>query len=146
MFNLLKDAYQKMEGVKGKKLIYTLLAVFLVFSIIGISIGYLMSFRLTKNEKIDVTEYRSGESTKSTKIEAEGRITYVNPDLYPLDNVSFSLTDYTGKDIYLLKADDQKLNVAEGLTAKVIGKIEKLSDNKTEVLVVEEVIIKSAAD
>ena len=80
------------------------------------------------------------------KIEAEGRVTYVNPEMYPMDDVSYSLTDNSGKDIYLLKSKDQKLQISEGLSVKVIGVLGKLKDNKTEVLLVEEVIIKSATD
>ena len=146
MSSLLKDTYDKMEGIKGKKLLYTFLAIFIVFTLIGVSIGYLMSPKLNKDENETPKENYSGKVQESKKIEAEGRVTYVNPEMYPMDDVSYSLTDNSGKDIYLLKSKDQKLQISEGLSVKVIGVLGKLKDNKTEVLLVEEVIIKSATD
>lgn len=147
MFDLLKDTYKSMESIKGKKLIYTLIGVFIAFTIVGISIGYLMSFTLNRDEKDGVEEYLSNKSSDGSRaIEAEGRITYVNPEMYPLDDISFSLTDPSGKELYLLKSDDQKLRIAEGLTAKVKGELKKSSDGQRDILVVEEVVIKSAAD
>lgn len=146
MSNLLKDIYDKAEDIRGKKLLYTLIATFFVFVIIGVSIGYLISPKLSEDENVDSTGNYSGEIKKPEKMEIEGRVTYVNPDFYPEDDISFSLTDSSGKEIYLLKAKDQKLKIAEGLFVKVVGKVGKLKDEKTDVFIVEEVIIKSATD
>jgi len=147
MLNLLKDTYNRMESIKGKRLLYTLIAVFISFTIIGISVGYLMSLRLNQNENGDSLEYLSKSTSGEIEmIEAEGRIIYVNPEMYPLDNISYSLVDGSGKEIYLLKAKDQKLKIAEGLTAKIKGTLEKSADGQKDVFMVEEVIIKSAAD
>ena len=144
MPNLLKETYDKMEGIKGKRLLYMFIAIFVVFTIIGVSVGYLMSSKLSEDE-IPVENY-AGNIQAPKKTEATGRITYVNPEMYPLDNISYSLTDSSGKDIYLLSSKDEKLQISEGLNVKVVGVLGKLKDNKTPVLFVEEVIINSAAD
>lgn len=144
MSNLLKDSYDKMESIKGKRLIYMLLAIFVVFTIIGLSVGYLMSPKLSEDET-PVSTY-SGNLPKPEKIEASGKITYVNPEMYPADEISYSLTDGSGKDIYLLSAEDNKLEISEGLYVKVVGTLSKLKDGKTPVLLVEEVIINNVSN
>lgn len=144
MSNLLKNSYDKMEAIKGKRLIYLLLAVFVVFTIIGLSVGYLMSPKLSEDET-PVQTY-SGNLPKQEKTEASGKITYVNPEMYPMDEISYSLTDSSGKDIYLLSAKDNKLEISEGLYVKVVGTLSKLKDGKTPVLLVEEVIINNVSN
>ena len=144
MSNLLKNTYDKMEAIKGKRLLYMLIAIFVVFTIIGLSIGYLMSSTLNEDET-PVDTY-SGNLPKLEKIEASGKITYVNPEMYPMDDISYSLTDSSGKDIYLLTAKDNKLEISEGLYVKVIGTLSKLKDGKTPVLSVEEVIINNVSN
>ncbi|MBW6441541.1 hypothetical protein K0B04_01355 [Patescibacteria group bacterium] len=146
MSNLLKDIYNKMEGIKGRKLFYTILGVFISFTLIGISIGYLISPRLIENENGLGNDYDAVGNRDSDRIEAEGRVTYVNPELYPMDDISYSLTDSSGKELYLLQSRDQKLRIAEGLFVKVVGKMGKLSDKSTDVFIVEEVIINSVSD
>lgn len=121
-----------------------LIAIFVVFTIIGLSIGYLMSSTLNEDET-PVDTY-SGNLPKLEKIEASGKITYVNPEMYPMDDISYSLTDSSGKDIYLLTAKDNKLEISEGLYVKVIGTLSKLKDGKTPVLSVEEVIINNVSN
>jgi hypothetical protein len=144
MSNLLKNSYDKMEAIKGKRLVYLLLAVFVVFTIIGLSVGYLMSPKLSEDET-SVQTY-SGNLPKQEKTEASGKITYVNPEMYPMDEISYSLTDSSGKDIYLLSAKDNKLEISEGLYVKVVGTLSKLKDGKTPVLLVEEVIINNVSN
>ncbi len=144
MSNLLKNSYDKMEAIKGKRLVYLLLAVFVVFTIIGLSVGYLMSPKLSEDET-PVQTY-SGNLPKQEKTEASGKITYVNPEMYPMDEISYSLTDSSGKDIYLLSAKDNKLEISEGLYVKVVGTLSKLKDGKTPVLLVEEVIINNVSN
>ncbi len=144
MSNLLKNSYDKMEAIKGKRLAYLLLAVFVVFTIIGLSVGYLMSPKLSEDET-SVQTY-SGNLPKQEKTEASGKITYVNPEMYPMDEISYSLTDSSGKDIYLLSAKDNKLEISEGLYVKVVGTLSKLKDGKTPVLLVEEVIINNVSN
>ena len=139
---LLKDLYFKVENLKGKKLIYIIAVIFLIFILVGVLVGYFMTPRLSKDEVIndDIS------SPSSPKTYYEGKIEYINPEFYPLDNVSYALVDSDGKQIYLLKSVDQKLSIAEGLFVKVSGKMSKLKDKKTDVLIVDEVVIKNATD
>lgn len=144
MPKLLKDLYIKVESLKGKKLVYTISILFLVFILVGILIGYFMTPKLSEDEIAGLPEEITSPS--DPKKYYEGRITYVNPQLYPLDDVSYSLLDSSGKEILLLKSTDQKLSIAEGLFVRVSGRMGKLSDNKTKVLIVEEVLIKNVSD
>jgi len=142
MPNLLKELYFNAENLKGRKLIYTLSVVFVVFILVGVLVGYFMTPRLSEDEIID----DDLNPPASSKVYYEGKIEYVNPEFYPNDNVSYSLVDLDGKQIYLLKSTDQKLSIAEGLYVKVSGKISRLKDKKTEVLIVDEIIIKNDSD
>ena len=144
MFDLLKNFYNKVEDIKGKRLLYTLVGFFIFFLFIGASVGYLISPRLSNNE--NGSEEYIATPEEPQKIEMEGKIVYENPDKYPMDDVSFVLVDSSGEDIILLSAKDQKLSIAENLTVKVVGKMSKLSDKKTDVLIVDEVKIKSATN
>ena len=149
MFNLLKDTYDKAENIKGKRLLYTLVAIFVIFILIGVLVGYFISPRLSGDEKNGTGQGNSEEVVKSDKVEVVGRIVYVNPERYPEEKVSYSIADGDGKDIYLLKSKsvgDERLKMSEGLTVTIVGKLDKLSDGKTPVLIVEEVIVKSGAN
>jgi len=146
MLDLLKSLYLQIEGLKGKKLIIVLSIVFLSFIFIGIIFGYFMSKGLKENEKPKDTGDSTIVSPKDDKTYFEGKITYVNPQMYPSDGVLFALTDSSGKELFLLKSDDQKLSLAENLNVKVTGRMGKLSDGKTDVLFVEEVVIRNASN
>ena len=149
MPNLFKNAYNKIEGIKGKKLVYTLIVIFLVFTLVGFLVGYLISPKLIEDEDLGTNLYgESLQNPKESKIEIEGKVTYVNPEMYPMEDIYYSLSDRDGKEIYLLRSrgEELKLQMVEGLNVTIIGKLEKLKDGKTDVLEVEEVVIKSAAD
>lgn len=144
MSSLLKDFYAKVEGLKGKKLLYTIIILFLAFILIGVLVGYFMSPKLSDDE---ISEFNTESVSPSDHKEYyEGRVLYVNPEFHPFDNIDYSLVDSSGKEIILLKSADEKLSIAEGLFVRVSGKLSKLSDNKTNVLVVDEVLIKNATD
>lgn len=145
MLDLLKQFANKIEAIKGRKLLMLLIVLFVVFTIIGISIGYFTSGGLNKDE-ITQSNDIGNEVTQIEKTYLEGKIVYVNPEFYPEDNVSYKLVDSAGKEIVLLKAKDQKLSIAENLNVKVAGKVGKLKDGKTDVMVVEEIIINNAAN
>jgi uncharacterized protein YneF (UPF0154 family) len=141
MITLLKNLYIKAEDLKGKKLLLILVLTFVIFLIIGIAVGYFMPSLLNKNE-IKLNLPIAGEQPKYY----QGKVTYVNPSFYPGEKISFSLVDSQGKDIILLRSEDQKLSIAENLVVKVTGIIHKTKDGKSEVLDVTELIIKNAAD
>ena len=146
MLKLLKTLIDKVENLKGKKLLYALIVVFVSFTVIGILVGYFINKGLNEDE----TKKGSGDTTvvtpKEEKTYYEGRVLYVNPLMYPGEKVTYLLTDSSGKTILLLKSNDQKLALAENLYVKVTGKMEKLSDGTTDVLNVVEVVIKNASD
>ena len=146
MLDLLKSFYLQIEGLKGKKLIIVLSVVFISFIIIGIIVGYCMSKGLKENEKPKDTGDSTIVSPKDDKSYFEGKVTYVNPQLHPNENISYALTDSSGKELFLLKSDDQKLSLVENLNVKVAGKMGKLIDGKTDVLFVEEVVIRNVSD
>ena len=124
MFNLLKDFYIRAEALKGKRLFYTISIIFLVFILTGVLIGYFMTPKLSRDEMLNLTEETTSPS--DPKKYYEGRISYVNPQLYPLDDISYALLDSSGKEIFLIKSIDEKLAIAEGLFVKVSGRMGKL--------------------
>ena len=145
MPDLLKELFNKIESLKGKKLVILLVVLFVLFTIIGLFIGYFTSGGLNENENSNPNTVENSV-VRPEKIYLEGKIVYVNPELYPLDEISYKLTDSSGMDMVLLKSKDQKLSIVEGLTVRVSGKMEKLKDGKTDVMIVEEVIIKNATN
>lgn len=138
---LLKDMYNSAEALKGRKLLTVTAILTIVFLGIGIFIGYLNNQLLNRNENnADITLPPPVVDTSTT---FSGKISYVNPEYYPGEEISYVLTDPSGNDIILLKADDDKLSLAEGLTVKVKGK-EAVSKAGTKYLMVKEVIINAA--
>ncbi len=144
MFTLLKKLYDKAETLKGRRLFFIIGSLFVLFIFIGFAVGYAIIPLLNKDE-IPKAE-SSIVIPEKTPVYYEGKITYVNPAFYPEDQISYSLVDSSGKEIILLKSEDQKLSIAEGLFAKVTGTKTKTKDGKTDVLNVREVIIKSVAN
>jgi hypothetical protein len=145
MLSLLKKLYLQVEEIKGKKLLYLLITVFVSFTLIGLSIGYFTSLMLNIDETDPAQNGRNGEN-QLIEVSYEGRIMYVNPLLYPNDNISYSLVDGSGKELILLTATDQKLEVAEGHNVTVYGFMGKTADGKREVLKVNRVGIRNAAN
>ncbi|GIW69400.1 MAG: hypothetical protein KatS3mg101_0147 [Patescibacteria group bacterium] len=138
---LLKDIYNSAEDLRGRKLLTITAVLTLIFFGIGIFIGYLNNRLLNQNENNPAVTLPPPVVDTSTTF--FGKISYVNPDYYPGEEISYVLTDASGKDIVLLKADDDKLSLAEGLTAKVKGK-EMVSKAGTKYLMVKEVIINAS--
>ncbi len=138
---LLKDMYNSAEALRGRKLLTVTAILTIVFLGIGIFIGYINNQLLNRNENnADITLPPPVVDTSTT---FSGKISYVNPEYYPGEEISYVLTDPSGNDIILLKADDDKLSLAEGLTVKVKGK-ETVSKAGTKYLMVKEVIINAA--
>lgn len=139
MLNLLKKIYSDLEALKGRKLLTFLLKIFVVFIIIGFIIGYINVFVLNKNELPDNTA--PPVEVVSTGRSFTGRVVYIDPMRFKDENISYALYDSEDKEIILLSANDKKLEILEGLTAEVRGKIYKAKDGKSEVLRVSEVIM-----
>lgn len=143
MLDLLKRLYAKVEELKGKKLVTVLAFVFVSFTLIGLFIGYFINLKLNKNETVN-------NQTQTVPVEEkkyyEGKVLYINPEFFPLENVSYSLNDSSGKVLYYLRANDQKLSLAENLNVRIYGRVSKMQDGKTDVIDVSEVVIRNASD
>ncbi len=87
------------------------------------------------NTSTDTTAVVSTEKT------FEGKIKYVDPHFYPLDNITYVLVDNSNNEIMLLKTNDQKLALAEGHFAKVFGTLGKTEDGKKDVLMVSKLVL-----
>jgi len=85
-------------------------------------------------------------SPVATETSYEGSITFVGTDFYPEEGISYALTDSAGNEIILLKADDQKLVVSEGLTAQVFGVLSKTADGEMDILSVDRIVVKNATN
>ncbi len=133
MLNLLKDLYDRAEQLKGKRLLYTLLATFVAFLLLGFATNYIIS-KLLKNNEINTANSLESIENTSQEVSYSGVITYTEPRNYPNENISYLLQNADGSTIILLKANDKKLEVSEGLFATVVGTKEKTTDNKYDVL------------
>ena len=141
MLALLKNLYQKIESLRGPKLYATLAVIFICFIFAGLLIGYFITPKLNEDEK-SITPPVVTQPLK----EFQGRVRYTNPAFYPDDKVSYELVDSSGQVIVLLRSDDQKLAIAEGLVVKASGTIVKSKDGKLQILIVKELVIKNAAN
>ena len=138
---LLKDIYNNAEALKGRKLITVTVALSIVFLGIGIFIGYLNNLILKQSET--QTDTVLPPPVVDTTVILEGKVAYTNPEYYPGDEISYALVDGSGKEVALLRAEDDKLALAEGLNVKVRG-VELRAKSGTKYLLVEEVIINAA--
>lgn len=144
MLNLLKNVHDKAEGLEGTRLAVVLAVTFIVFLAIGVTINYFTNSSLNTDEIFNNRDNNQDVTKYVEETFEEGIITYVDPNFYPNEGISFYLADHTGKQIILLKALDQKLEVSEGLSVKVYGKKTTTSDKKKDVLLVERIVVKNS--
>ncbi len=137
-----KEVHEKVEGLKGRKLVFSLAILFVVFVFVGIVIGNFIPVLLRKNEIADSIE-RTYDIPKKESVQYKGKVMYVDPKFYPQDDISFYLADGEGKEIILLKTDDAKLTVVEGLDVVLFGELMRTKDESKEVLMVEKVVVKN---
>ena len=78
--------------------------------------------------------------------EYEGKVMYVNPNFYPDEDISYVLTDSVGKDIILLRAEDKRLSIVEGLTVKLTGIVVTTKTGNNKVLQVDKVMVKNGTN
>ena len=138
MKDLLKKTHDQAEGLEGHKLLYTLVAIFAAFLVIGFASNYFIKTILNNPER---DGDGNGSRVENAQVSYKGIITYVDPRNYPDDEISYLLTEPQGKLIILLTAHDSKLEVSEGLYATVSGTLMTTSDGSKEVLLVEKVSI-----
>ena len=136
-----KEIYDKIESVKGKKLALYLIPLFVLFLLVGIAVGNLMPKMLKKDEALVTTPVNESIEKESTQY--RGKVVYLDPHFYPNDKITFYLEGDNGKQVILLKTNDQKLDVVEGLSVIVFGEIEKTADGEEDVLDVEKIVVKN---
>lgn len=138
MLDKVKQTYDHVEGLKGKRLLTIVVVVFILFIFIGIAVGYFTNFILNRNEPRPPD---NSTNIVDTKDSYEGKIVYIDPSVYPQEDITYTLVDGNNKEIILLKANDAKLSIVEGLNVKVAGKKSKTKDGTKDVLIVSEVIL-----
>ena len=136
-----KEVLDKVESIKGKKLVLYLIPLFILFVFVGIAVGNLIPGLLKKDENtLDLDQI---EKTQKKSNQYQGKVVFVDPNFYPNDDISFYLENSSGETIILLKTNDEKLTVVEGLNVTVFGDLEKTADGKEDVLMVEKVIVRN---
>ena len=145
MSNLLTQLNAKADNMSPSGLLKLVVIIFVVFVPIGLLVGKLMSLSLNFPEKGNDAVV-ADNNTNPSETYYEGTITYVNPNTYPQDKITYVLKDRDGNDIILLKSYDQKLTVAEGHNAKVYGAVSKSSDGSKKILIVSKVVIVNASN
>ena len=135
-----RQIYDKIEGLKGKKLVMYLVPIFILFVFVGFAIGNLIPGLLKKDEEIDWQEIEQIPLKTSTSF--RGKVVFIDPNFYPQDDISFYLESAAGETIILLSTSDEKLTVVEGLTVLVFGDVEKTKTGNEDVLIVEKVVVK----
>ena len=136
MNNLLKNSYDKAERIRGKRLLYLLISIFIVFIIIGFSIGYFYNETLKTDDPVD-TNPTNGSLQGN---EHQGRVRAVSAFDYPGENINFGLYNESGL-IILLKSrpDDLRLEVSNGLPVKITGSLSKTRDGTEDVLLIDQI-------
>jgi hypothetical protein len=146
MLKLLKNLYLKTELIKGKKLIYLLVAIFIIFTATGLLFGYFINKALRINEATNIVQ--TPEQTVAVPEEKmyQGMVKYIDVRTYPEDEITYILTDGAGKEIILLKASDQKLTIVENLNVKLYGTVTKTKDGTKDILKVERISIQNGTN
>jgi hypothetical protein len=93
--------------------------LFILFVFVGFAIGNLMP-GLLRNDEVEIDWQEIQETPEKESTMYKGRVTYTDPNFYPLDDISYYLADDQGDTIILLKAFDEKLTVVEGLYVYVL--------------------------
>lgn len=130
------------QGTSNPAFRYIGWGVFLV--IIFISIFYVSSAMLNINEKVIPEKNAENTMPPITEVSYYGKVVFTEPNQYPQQNISFVLVDKKGAEMILLKADDQKLQLAEGHYVTLYGMKAKTLDNKKDVLLVSRVVISAS--
>ncbi|HLD51625.1 hypothetical protein A3K34_03915 [candidate division WWE3 bacterium RIFOXYC1_FULL_40_10] len=137
MLDLLRNTYDKAEAIKGRKLINLLIVLFIIFLVIGFTLGYFINSRLTKPEQIGSdTEVQEGIIKQPELVTRQGRIIYIGGT----GDTIYALLQFDGSELKLRSYDD-KLSVAEGLDVSVVGKLTTSPDDNSQILLVDKLII-----
>lgn len=116
-----------------------------LISLIVLIVLTIFAFSLLNKNEVDSNPVVPDVSSNAERF-YEGKITYVDPRMYPQDNISYILADASGNEVILLKASDEKLQVSEGHYAKVYGNLSKTKDRKKDILLVNSVRIQNGSN
>lgn len=116
---------------------------FIALILVGVSVGYMFS---GSDIKVPGEDNDNGKVVAPETVTYDGVITYIDPRTFPGEEISFYLADAKGKTIILLKSDDKKLEVSQGLYATITGTVGKISSGKEDFLQVERIVIKNASN
>lgn len=122
---------------KYKYVLFGVLAVAFVVT------SYYINSQLLKNDKDLQNQTVTTGQQRAAKKSYQGKVAFIDPSFYPEDKISFKLVDASGDKKILLKADDDKLVVVEGLDVELTGSITKTADRREDVLIVEEITVKN---
>jgi len=126
--------------IKGKPLLY-LLSFLMIFFAFAIPIRtYFINKTLTEDE-----QYVETEEIETLVNFRSGKVSFMGADFYEEEGIEYVLSDSDGKDIILLKAEDEKLSIVEGLFVTVSGQMRKTFGGE-DYLLVEEIIIDNDSD
>ncbi len=139
MFNLLRKINSNLEAMEAKKLLIVLLNVFVIFLLAGVIIGYVRDLGLKKAENSQIDETSLTDPSKKNSY--DGRVMYIDPKQYEEDGVKYALYDTNDREVILLKAADQKLDLLEGIFVTVKGDIVMSKSGKKQILIVSEVVM-----
>ncbi|NMB70230.1 hypothetical protein GYA27_03465 [candidate division WWE3 bacterium] len=142
MFNLLRKINSDLEAMEAKKLLIVLLNVFVVFLLAGVIIGYVRDLGLKKAETSLADDTNLTDPSKKNSY--DGRVMYIDPKQYEADGVRYALYDTNDKEVILLKAADQKLDLLEGIFVTVKGDIVMSKSGKKQILIVSEVVMNAS--
>lgn len=143
MEDLLNKVREVESNYTGRRLVYMLIGIFVFFVVVGFGVRVLWDSLNSTNNATN-TSINQAEN----EIYYTGKVAYVNPQLYPNDDISYVLVDSSNKTIILLKGTssaDAKLNVAEGLWGRLYGTVTKTADGKKDVLIVDRIILNSTS-
>jgi len=132
----IKDTPYEMKPASKTRLIGIIGAVVILLC----SVVFVIDRLFTDFEPSSPVNIGDPITSEDTKNSLKGRIKYTNPANYPEEDISYKLVDKDGKDLILLKCEDEKLKVAENLSVEVRGLQTKTKAGE-DVLIVEEIII-----
>lgn len=130
------EMFPFLKSPKGRFLVFGLIIL-----IICIVLGIIFYNKLSKLN--DYEPKVNEQLTVSKQDYYEGKISYIGE---LSDNISYALVDGDGKEVALLKSEDSKLKIVEGLKVKVYGNLIKGSNNQKDILVVKEILINNGTN
>ncbi len=97
-------------------------------------------------DQLSPTPVKTVETIDQKDVFYNGRVKYLSDRTRESEGIKFFLADDSGKEIYLLKSQDDKLTLVENHNVKIHGSIGKTDDGSKEVLIVDTVVLSGGSD